>query len=62
MGGILFSPSRPQIKRQSAVEPDEGHWRGGTKNQRVLEEGTLLSVETPSQSGAGRVYPEWQVQ
>ena len=56
MGGILFSPSRPQIKTQSAMEPDEGHWRGGTKNQRGLEEGTLLSVETPSQSG--RVYPE----
>ena len=42
------------------MEPDEGHWRGGTKNWRGLEERTSLRMETSSRSGAGRVCPEWQ--
>lgn len=59
-GGSWFSPSRPQTIHPVAVEPDEGHKRGGTKNGGGLEEGDLLSLETPGQLRGGRAGPEQQ--
>ena len=58
--GLGSLPQGPRLYDPVVVEPDEGHRRGGTKSRGGLEEGDLLSLETPGQLRGGRAGPEQQ--